>query len=120
MKPVMLWVFFRAMIGENKSINFLFNDADSAHTVHDGVIAAADAYNKRMNDREKIFTFTTANGPASVDVSEVMAVTLDDPAGMGKEATDAWNALMAVGGGELEAMKLAAKAKALNDAGIVE
>lgn len=117
MKPVVLHVYFQAVFNENKpALSFLFANAENAERVHEQILNAAKEYHDRANDRERIIKFETVNGSSSVDVSQVSAMSMDDPMGKGAEALAVWNECNATIAGHNAALRAVAeeqKTKAL-------
>lgn len=60
---------------------FIFNDEEQARTVYEAFTKAlADEKNYRLNDRERTFTFESANkASTTVDLSEVSAISINAP-----------------------------------------
>jgi hypothetical protein len=91
MPAAMLVIDFRSGLDGHARSTHLFNSGDDARAAQERVAAAAKAYHDRANDREQMFTFETASGPSTVDVSVIMGVGVDDSLGRGKAAVDEWN-----------------------------
>lgn len=90
MPAAMLVIDFRISFDDHKRSEYLFNSGDEARAVQEKVAAAATAFTARANDREQLFTFETASGPSTVDVSAILSVGAADPLGMSKAAHDEW------------------------------
>lgn len=92
-QPVALIIDHRGGImgGAAPRTQLLFNTAKDAEAAFCVVRDAAAAYHSRLNDREKMVTLAPVSGPASVDVTDIVVVFVDDVLGEGREALVAWN-----------------------------
>lgn len=83
---------FRSSFGQAAAqAHFLFASADEARAALDQLHEAAKAYHDRANDREKLHLFEHMTGSASVDVSEIVSMAIDDALGENRDLLQAWN-----------------------------
>jgi hypothetical protein len=71
---------------------YAFGDFDAARAVHDELVAAVGKWHDRANDRDRMFTFHSLGSIASVDVSEIAAVGIDNSMGEHREKHEDWAA----------------------------
>jgi hypothetical protein len=116
MPAAMLVIDFRVSFDEHKRSEYLFNSGDEARATQEKVVAAANAWNARANDREQLLTFETASGPSSVDVSAILSAGVADPLGMAKAAHDEWETGVQALRGRGDAAHDAAKEESLKEA----
>lgn len=89
--PVAVNIMYSSMWNIAPTVAFLFADYAAANETFGKLSDAAKAYEARTNDREKLITFDHLTGSATVDISNIVSVAIDDPMGPGRAALEAWN-----------------------------
>lgn len=108
--PTGLRIEIRANYGTPLTIVHLFVDRASALEAYDRLSKAARDYHDRANDRQRFIELEALAGPATVDVTEIAAISVEDSFGDNEALIHAWNEKVAEQAGTMKAIAESKKA----------